>query len=74
MTDDPSTGVGDDPRLAELRIRFPTALTEEQWALVATRLTRARSLATALRAAPLGNGDQPEAVFVPYRADAVIDR
>jgi hypothetical protein len=44
-------------------------LTEEQRAEIRTRLARGLSLADKLRSVPLGNADEPEIVFVPYRMD-----
>lgn len=59
-----------DAQLAEIVARFGDQLTEEQRAEIRARLARGLSLADKLRGVPLGNADEPEIVFVPYRMDA----
>ena len=58
-----------EARLALLRARFGDRWTEEQGAQVRRAVERDVDLAERLRRTPLGNGDEPEIVFVPYRAD-----
>jgi DNA-directed RNA polymerase specialized sigma24 family protein len=58
-----------DAQLAVIVARCGDQLTEEQRAEIRTRLARGLSLADKLRSVPLGNADEPEIVFVPYRMD-----
>ena len=59
-----------DARLAEVIARFGAALSDEQRDQVRSRIERTLKLAATMRAAPLGNADEPEIVFAPYRGDA----
>ena len=58
-----------EARLALLRARFGDRWTDAQVAQVRRAVERDVDLAERLRRTPLGNGDEPEIVFVPYRAD-----
>lgn len=59
-----------DAQLAAIVARFGDRLTDEQRAEIRARLARGMTLADTLRTVPLTNADEPEIVFVPYRADA----
>lgn len=59
-----------DAQLAVIVARFGGQLSEEQRAEIRARLARGMKLAETLRTVPLTNADEPEIVFVPYRADA----
>jgi len=59
-----------EARLAEVVARFGDNLTPEQREQVRARIERTLQLASALRTAPLGNADEPESGFAPYRGDA----
>ena len=58
-----------DARLAAVAARLGDRLTEETRAQVRSRIERSLGLTAALRAMPLGNTDEPEIVFVPYRGE-----
>ncbi len=57
-----------EPRLAAIRAATARPLTDEDWALVRTRLQRSMAMADAVRAVPLDNGDGPAGGFTPFRA------
>lgn len=69
---------GDDPadepmvaaRLAAVLARWGERLDAAGRDAVAARIRREVQLARELRAVPLANGDEPEIVFVPFRAAA----
>jgi hypothetical protein len=58
-----------DARLADLTARFGERFSDEQRAQVRSRIARTVALAATLRKTPLTNADEPEIVFVPYRAE-----
>jgi hypothetical protein len=58
-----------DARLNEVVARFGPMLTGEQRELVRTRIERTLQLAAAMRTLALGNADEPEIGFAPYRSD-----
>ena len=57
-----------DARLAEIATRFGDRWDEEQRARVRRGIARQVDLGAQVRRAPLGNADEPEIVFVPFRA------
>jgi len=59
-----------DAQLAALTARFGDRFSDKQRALVRARIARTVALAESLRRTPLTNADEPEIVFVPYRAEA----
>ena len=78
-TDDSTTssadGVSDprrdaivDARLAAISTRFGDRWDEEQRARVRSGIARQVDLGAQVRRTPLGNDDEPEIVFVPFRA------
>jgi len=58
-----------DARLATVAARLGDRLTEEAGARIRARIERSLRLGAELRVHPLGNADEPEIVFVPYRAE-----
>ncbi len=56
-------------RMAGLTARFGDRLDEAGRAAVEARVRRHVQLARELRRIPFANGDEPEIVFVPFRAD-----
>lgn len=58
-----------EARLEELIARFGEQLSDEQRGQVRARIAREVTLAEKLRATALTNADEPEIVFVPYRAE-----
>lgn len=58
-----------DARLAALDARFGERWDAAQRAEVRSNLARGLELGETLRRAPLGNADEPEIVFVPYRGE-----
>jgi hypothetical protein len=68
-TEDPRHTPIIDARLSELVARFGDRFDDDQCAQVRSRIARIVSLADSLRKLPLTNADEPEIVFVPYRAD-----
>lgn len=58
-----------DARLAALDARFGERWDEAQRADVRSNLARGFELGEQLRRMPLGNADEPEIVFVPYRGE-----
>lgn len=58
-----------DARLAMLQARFGERWDESQRAQVRSNLARGLELGDSLRRTPLGNADEPEIVFVPYRGE-----
>ena len=58
-----------DARLAALRARVGDRWSEEESARVRRAVERDVELAERLRRTPLGNADEPEIVFVPYRGE-----
>src|SRR5262249_22201993 len=58
-----------DARLSDLTVRFGDRFSEDQRGLVRSRIARMVALSVSLRKTPLTNGDEPEIVFVPYRAE-----
>ena len=66
-SDSESTMTDVDSRLAVIQSRIDRPLSEEQIAQVKGRIARSIALGVALRAYPLGNGDEPEIALVPYR-------
>jgi hypothetical protein len=72
MTDEqptePSDGVV-DARLAQAKARFGDRFDDAQWAEIAEQIKDSVKQANRLREVPMGNADEPEIVFVPYRAD-----
>jgi hypothetical protein len=58
-----------ETRLAALAARFGDRWDEAQRAQVRRQVERQLDLAAGLRRVPLANGDEPEIVFVPYRAE-----
>jgi hypothetical protein len=69
-TEDPRHTPIIDARLIELIARFGDRFDDDQRAQVRSRIDRTVSLADSLRKLPLTNADEPEIVFVPYRADS----
>ena len=67
---DPRRAAIVEARLAALAARFGDRWDEAQRDQVRRNIERHFELAERLRRTPLGNGDEPEIVFVPYRADA----
>ncbi len=61
-----------EARLAELAARFGDRWDEAQRDQVRRNIEWHFQVAERVRRTPLGNGDEPEIVFVPYRADAKI--
>lgn len=57
-------------RLSEITSRFGDSLSESQIAQIKSRIERTLKLSAAMRTTPLGNGDEPEIVFAPYRGEA----
>ena len=57
-----------DARLAAIATRFGDRWDEEQRARVRSGIARQVDLGARVRRAPLGNADEPEIVFVPFRA------
>ena len=57
-----------EARFAELNARFGHRWNDAERAVVRRALVRQTELASRLRRTPLANGDEPEIVFVPYRA------
>ncbi|HEU0113439.1 MAG TPA: hypothetical protein VFQ80_02120 [Thermomicrobiales bacterium] len=55
-------------RLAATLARWGDRLDDAGRAAVEERIRRHLDLARALRTVPLANGDEPEIVFVPFRA------
>ena len=58
-----------EARLAALAARFGDRWDEAQRDQVRRHIEWHFEVAERLRRTPLGNGDEPEIVFVPYRAD-----
>jgi hypothetical protein len=56
-------------RMAGLTARWGKRLDEAGRAAVEARVRRHVQLARELRRVPFANGDEPEIVFVPFRAD-----
>jgi hypothetical protein len=56
-----------DARLSEIVARFGLALSDEQREQVRARIERTMELAAVMRTLPLGNADEPEIGFAPYR-------
>ena len=67
---DPTRDAVVEARLAALVARYGAGWDEAQRARVRANLERGTVLAARLRRTPLTNTDEPEIVFVPYRADA----
>jgi hypothetical protein len=61
-----------DTRLAQLKARFGDRFDEAQWAAIRKSVVDLKQCSDRLRAVPMENGDEPEIVFVPFRADDPI--
>jgi hypothetical protein len=68
QANDTSDGIV-DTRLAQLKVRFGERFDEAQWDAIRKNIADLKECSDRLRAVPLGNGDEPEIVFVPYRSD-----
>ncbi len=68
-TEDPRHTPIIDARLADLTSRFPDRFSDAQRAQVRARIARTVSLGESMRRTTLTNADEPEIVFVPYRAE-----
>ncbi len=69
-TEDPHHTAIIESRLAELVSRFGDRFDDEQRAQVRSRIGRTVALSDSLRKLPLTNADEPEIIFVPFRADS----
>ena len=58
-----------DGRLAQAKARFGDRFEAAQWDAIREDMKKSIEQSNRLRAVPMGNGDEPEIVFVPYRAD-----
>ncbi|MFL5758400.1 MAG: hypothetical protein ACJ789_01605 [Thermomicrobiales bacterium] len=58
-----------DAKLALAKARFGDRFDQAQWDAIRENILGMTKCGDALRAVPLGNSDEPEIVFVPYRAD-----
>jgi hypothetical protein len=58
-----------DARLAQAIARFGDRFDQAQWDAIRENILGMMKCGDALRAVPMGNGDEPEIVFVPFRAD-----
>jgi len=67
--EDPQQTTIIDARLADLTARFGDRFSDDQRAQVRSRIARTVGLGVSLRKTPLTNADEPEIVFVPYRAE-----
>lgn len=56
-------------RLAELIARYGARWSEQELALIRSRLARSVRLGDALRAVPFANSDEPGNVFTPFRGE-----
>jgi hypothetical protein len=58
-----------DARLSQVKARFGDRFDDAQWNQIRKQIADSIKQANRLRAVPMGNADEPEIVFVPYRAD-----
>jgi hypothetical protein len=58
-----------DARLALAKARFGDRFDQKQWDAIRENIVGMTNCGEALRAVPMGNADEPEIVFVPFRAD-----
>jgi hypothetical protein len=58
-----------DARLALAKARFGDRFDQEQWDAIRENIVGMTKCGEALRAVPMGNADEPEIVFVPFRSD-----
>jgi hypothetical protein len=72
MTDEQPTEASDgivEARLAQAKARFGDRFDAAQWEAIRDNIKDLKECGDRLRAVPMGNADEPEIVFVPYRAD-----
>ena len=58
-----------EARLAQAQARFGDRFDVAQWAAIRDQIKSMKDCSDRLRTVQMGNGDEPEIVFVPYRAD-----
>jgi hypothetical protein len=58
-----------DTRLAQAKARFGDRFDAVQWTEIREQIAETVKQANRLKSVPMGNADEPEIVFVPYRAD-----
>ena len=58
-----------EARLAQVKTRFGDRFDAAQWEVIRENIKDLKKCGDRLRAVPMGNADEPEIVFVPYRAD-----
>jgi hypothetical protein len=58
-----------DARLALAKARFGDRFDQAQWDAIRENIAGMTKCGDALRAVAMGNDDEPEIVFVPFRAD-----
>ena len=58
-----------EARLAQAMARFGDRLEAAQWDAIREDMKKSIEQRNRLRAVPMGNANEPEIVFVPYRAD-----
>jgi hypothetical protein len=75
MTDEQPTEADDgivEARLAQAKARFGDRFDAAQWETIRENIKDLKKCGDRLRVVPMGNADEPEIVFVPYRADDPI--
>ena len=58
-----------DARLAQAKARFGDRFEAAQWDTIREDMKKSIEQRNRLRAVPMDNANEPEIVFVPYRAD-----
>jgi hypothetical protein len=75
MSDEKPTDEHDeivDARLEQVKARFGDRFDAAQWDAIRKNIKGMKECGDRLRAVPMGNADEPEIVFVPYRAEDPI--
>jgi hypothetical protein len=58
-----------EARLAQAKARFGDRFDAAQWEAIRESIKDIKKCGDRLRPVPMANADEPEIVFVPYRAD-----